>query len=98
LSTSIKKIDDIIHQERINAKKQKVTYKHSLTDLPDGTMILFEDQPYLITEKRIHLWTPFGYKESVPKPKAVVVNVLTPYSIVNAFRSGYAPQIATSVE
>jgi hypothetical protein len=51
------------------------------------------DEPYVFSKGRLHRWTAFGYEEGIAMPEASTLNVLTPYSIVNAFRAGYAPQI-----
>ena len=45
---------------------------------------------------RVIHWTPFGYTDSIKLLPSTEVNVLTPKSIVNAFRSGYLPQINES--
>ena len=94
--TSIRKIDDVLHQERISRKKLKITFEESINNLPDGTFILYNNQPYLISNDQISLWSPFGYHESVSLPEPESVVVITPRSIVNTFRAGYVPQIAHS--
>jgi len=38
--TSIQKIDQIIHHERMNRDKIKVTHTERSTDIPDGTLVL----------------------------------------------------------
>lgn len=86
--TSIKQIDDIIHVERISSQNEKITYLAHATTLPDGTFVLFGDDPYLVKSQWMHQWTPFGYEKSVRLPSIVKLKVLTPRSIVNAFRSG----------
>jgi hypothetical protein len=91
--TSIREIDEVMHRERIDHKKNKVTFKASPADLPDGTFIWFKDQAFLIAGNLIHPWTPFGYERGQPIPDHRVT-VLTPQSIVNAFRAGYRPQMA----
>lgn len=96
MKTSIGKIDEIIHQERIGADHDKVTFTAAAGDLPSGTFILIDNKPYLLTNNCIHHWTPFGYDKSLPLPQGEVT-VLTPYSIVQAFRSGYQPQMAVAM-
>jgi hypothetical protein len=53
------------------------------------------NQAYLVKGAQLHLWTPFGYEEIVDRPESGKVVVLTPLTIVNAFRVGYRPQIIT---
>ncbi|MDQ2720538.1 MAG: hypothetical protein M3Z26_12380 [Bacteroidota bacterium] len=91
--TSIREIDRILHEERINTKNEKLTYQDNPENLPDGTFILFRNQPYLIDKKYIHGWSPFGYEKSKALPKLGKVSVLTPKSIVIAFGAGYRPQM-----
>jgi hypothetical protein len=92
MATSINSIDEIIHRERIDSEKKKVMYHSLSSDIPEGTFILFEDKPYLFTQGQLHRWTPSGYGKSMAVPKDAKLTVLTPQSIVNAFRAGYRPQ------
>lgn len=89
--TSIKQIDDIIHRERISPQNEKITYKAFGPTLPNGTFIVFDDHPYLISSQGMHRWTPFGYEGTSQLSSDARVKVLTPRSIVNAFRAGYVP-------
>ncbi|MBB6110646.1 hypothetical protein SAMN05421821_107169 [Mucilaginibacter lappiensis] len=91
----IEKIDEIIHQERIDKKGNKVTFEAAVHDLPDGVFIQIDNEPYLLANKMIWHWTPSGYEQMAPLPVSVKVIVLTPRSVVKAFRSGYRPQMGT---
>lgn len=91
--TPIGKIDDVIHTERIGADYQKITFTAAIAGLPDGTFIYINNAPYLLACNQLHHWTLSGYDESLPVPQGEVT-VLTPYSIVQAFRAGYRPQMA----
>lgn len=92
--TAIGKIDDIIHPERIDKNGHKVTFKANIKDLPDGTFIELNGEPYLLADKKIYQWTPFGYKAGHLLPDTDEVIVLTPKSIINAFNAGYQPQMS----
>jgi hypothetical protein len=94
--TSIKHIDDIIHHQRISNQNQKVTYQENAEALPDGTFVLFDDEPYLIKSRKLLQWTPFGYEKDIPLSECEMLKVLTPRSIVNAFRAGYVPAMNTT--
>jgi hypothetical protein len=96
MTTSINEIDEIIHRERIDLEKKKVTHQRKIADIPDGTFILINGDPYLFCKSQLRRWTPFGYQESMSVPHTSMLTVLTPNSIVNAFVSGYAPQIKLS--
>jgi hypothetical protein len=96
MTTSINEMDEIIHSERINLEKKKVIHTRDVADIPNGTCILMDGDPFLFYKKQLHRWTPFGYKESILVPHTSMLNVLTPNSIVNAIVAGYAPQIKLS--
>jgi hypothetical protein len=92
--TPIGKIDEIIHQERIGKDKEKLTHKESLSALPDGAFVLLQGTIYLKKGNHLYKWSPAGYSAPEPLPGIGDVDVLTPRSIVNAFRAGYVPQMA----
>jgi hypothetical protein len=90
---AVQKIDEILHTERFGTKGSKVTFEAELNDLPDGTFIQVNNEPYLITHAKIHRWTPFGYDKGTTFSLPGKVTVLTPASTVNAFKAGYRPQM-----
>jgi len=94
----IGKIDEIIHQERIDKKGSKVTFEAAIEDLPDGVFIQINAEPYLFADRIIRHWTPFGYEQGAPLQVSAKVTVLTPKSVVNAFCSGYRPQMAIDLK
>lgn len=78
-------MDDVLHQARIDAIGQKVTFITSLHDLPDGVFVAGERSPstaYLVRAGSLHPWSHAGYG----KPVHILVNrqvkVLTPAPIV----------------
>jgi len=91
--TSIKEIDTIIHEERINKQGKKITHQANISSLPTGTFVLFHDLPHLIANKQLYLWSPFGYGEGIVLPADGKIIVLTPASVVNTLRAGYVPQM-----
>jgi hypothetical protein len=90
---SVQKIDEVLHRERIGPDGSKVKYQDQLLTLPEGTFIEIDSTPFLISKGAIYEWSPFGYGESKSFPNLETVAVLTPKSIVNAFRAGYLPTI-----
>jgi len=92
--TSIKEIDHIIHRERISKGGEKITYEENPAHLPDGVMIVYEGDPYLFRQNKIQLWTPFGYEKQIPLPSTKKLLILTPESIVKAFKYGYCPAVS----
>ncbi len=94
MNSSIKEIDQIIHNERIDLEKKKVVHHRMSSELPEGTFIVVYGDAYLFTNNLLHRWTPFGYDKIINLPQDSMTPVLTPNSIVNAFRAGYVPEIA----
>jgi len=86
---SIKEIDNIIHQERIDKDRKKIIYEEDVSNLPDGTFIEWEGYAFLLAGGFLYRWSPSGYARGIPSPQKGVVKVLTPRSFVNAFRVGY---------
>lgn len=92
--TPFQKIDQILHNERIDRNKSKVIFEESANNIPDGSFISFKNEAFLALDKLFFLWSPFGYDKGIPLPDADKLAVLTPKSVVNAFRAGYTPQMA----
>jgi len=92
--TSIREIDDILQRERIDADGNKVTFTALLNELPDGVFVRIDGKPFLISGGQLHEWTPFGYDKAIHIAAAQHLTVLTPQSVVNAFRAGYPPHMA----
>jgi len=85
--TSIREIDNIIHQERINNGGSKVTFEENADLIPDGAFISHNNEPYLFSGKQMFLWSPSGYGEGTTLPTSGQLTVLTPRSILNALRA-----------
>jgi hypothetical protein len=92
--TRIHEIDEVLHKERINRDGTKVTFTESPAALPNGSFILYEDHPFLVLDGLMLPWTPSGYEKGIPIPRLYNITVLTPRSIINAFRAGYTPEVA----
>lgn len=94
IKTAISKIDEVTHRERIDPNGDKVTFEADVQDLPDGTFIEIDKEPYLIADTQLFNWTPAGYKKPGLPLRQGQVTVLTPRSTVNAFKAGYRPQMS----
>ncbi|MBO9565609.1 MAG: hypothetical protein J7621_22735 [Niastella sp.] len=92
MKTPIGEIDKILHKERRDGRGEKRTFKSNAANLPDGTFVTVDKMPYLLKEKQLFLWTPSGYKQHMAIT-AATLTVLTPRSVVEAFRAGYKPQM-----
>jgi hypothetical protein len=90
--TSIQQIDNILHEERTNRQREKSMAKFDLLDIPAGTFISIDGEPYLVSNKEVFLWSPAGYRKGPGLLKTKSITILTPRSILNAFGAGYMPQ------
>ncbi len=93
-ASSIADIDAILHRERIGLQEGGVLREEDISDLPVGSFVLYQDRPFVVTETLLFPWSPFGYGEGIERSGLGHVRVLTPGSVVNAFRAGYVPQVA----
>lgn len=90
-------IDDVLHQERIGKSQQKITYTEKLDALPDGTFVALNDnQAYLLHQGFLLAWHPEGYGRRVAAQGNLMVQVLTPHSIVKTLARGYAAYVHLS--
>jgi len=92
--TSISEIDKILQKERMNKDGFKKTFEEKNSIIPDGTFIAIENEPYLVFNKHIYLWTPFGYTKKIALSPNGKSTVLTPKSTVNTFKASYRPQVS----
>ncbi len=88
-------LDNQLHAERLNPDGSKRLFQANLEDLPDGVFITQEPSGpvCLLWQGQLLTWSPGGYRERVPRPRAERVGVLTPRSTVAALRAGYVPAI-----
>lgn len=88
----IQEIDRQLHAERYH-KGEKVTTAQPLNTLPTGTMFEFDGSAFLVFDGQIYRWHFQGYSfvDKLGFPERVTV--LTPPSIVEAFRNGLTPTI-----
>jgi hypothetical protein len=88
----IGKIDDVLQAERIGPDNSKVTFEANINGLPDGAFIVLNSEAYLLAGGGIYKWSPDGYGDAM-LPESETVCVLTPRSVLNAFKNGYTPQM-----
>jgi hypothetical protein len=92
----ISEIDSLLHRERMQRGGGKPKYQSFVADLPDGCMIDIDGTANLVKGQYLLQWSPSGYTGRRERPLEGSVHVLTPRSIVNALRAGYAPQLHES--
>ncbi len=83
-------MDTVLHAERL-AGRDKRTHRREIDDLPDGAMIAIDGDAFAVRDRRLLRWTPAGYAETRPRPRAMQIDLLTPPSILAVLSRGYAP-------
>lgn len=94
--TSIQKIDDILHRERLSRDGSKPIFEEGPDSIPSGCFVLLEDKAWLLYDAHLFMWTAAGYSEKRPLPQTKKLQVMTPKSIVGAFRAGLVSQVNDS--
>lgn len=84
----IRKIDAVLHAERVDRKGTKRTYRARVGDLPVGAMFAVDDQCVLVAPNGLRVWSFHGYAPRSSLSQEAVVDVLTPPSVVAAIRHG----------
>ncbi|MBO0345819.1 hypothetical protein J0X15_11365 [Roseibium sp. CAU 1637] len=88
-------IDMILHEERL-ARPRPFLVPDEIKALPDGTMVLSDDQVLALRDGASWAWSEDGYRLDKPiaelaKIKGASVELVTPPSIVAALRHGFQP-------
>jgi hypothetical protein len=85
-------LDRVLHRQRLGPR-----FRAPFGALPDGAFVALEAdrQPCLALGGALLPWTSEGYGAPISRPP-VVVEVLTPGSIVNALCAGYRPALHLS--
>lgn len=93
--TGIRAMDRYLHRERIAALGGQAAYREKLERLPEGCLIVLpgDDHAWLVRQERLLRWSPAGYDAARPRREALRVRVLTPRSVVRAFRAGWVPAV-----
>ncbi len=89
-------MDEELHRARIDARKQKLTYRARLNSLPDGCFIEIGGVSCLALGDALLEWAPEGYVKKIAMPRDEMVTVLTPEPMVRCLRGGYEPEIHSS--
>jgi hypothetical protein len=77
--------DARLHEERL------APYRSSaLDELPDGAVVLRDVGPWLVRGAELLQWSPAGYTTRLPRPRNERATVVTPPSLVEVLRSGWA--------
>jgi hypothetical protein len=75
-------LDDLLHAERGHL------HEAELGELPDGTFVVLEGEPWLVLGSELLRWTPGGYAEQRPRFSSRVA-VATPPTSLRVLASGW---------
>jgi hypothetical protein len=89
-------MDAILHQERVDRRRQQRTYQVTAAGLPDGVLIRAVGRAGLLLAGELRPWSFGGYGAPDGTGLPGVVEVLTPPSIVAALTAGYRPLVHPS--
>ena len=95
-------MDEVLHAERIDRRRRKVTFRARRADIPSGAFVRYAQdgdraRPYLVVGNNLLAWHPSGYTSLVmPADIGEEVEVLTPRSIVAVLAAGYRPALHPS--
>ena len=88
---SAPEMDDVLHPERLDGRAKR-THRRNIDGLPDGAMVVLDDEPYAVRGNSLLRWTPKGYETRKRRPKGMTVEVLTPPGTLLVLAAGYQPQ------
>ncbi|MBY0362303.1 MAG: hypothetical protein K2X45_10385 [Phreatobacter sp.] len=86
---SAPEMDAVLHGERLEGRGKR-TWRAEAAGLPDGAMIAVGGQAFAVRGGKALPWSFGGYGMGSPLPSGPV-DVLTPPSIVDVLREGFAP-------
>jgi hypothetical protein len=91
-------IDRVLHEDRLGGRREQRTYVEQRSALPDGAMVLLDDDPWLVLGGELLPWSLAGYGAPRSEPLPDRVEVLTPRSAVAALGAGYEPALHPSAQ
>ncbi|MGH3159445.1 MAG: hypothetical protein ACRDNF_23115 [Streptosporangiaceae bacterium] len=80
-----------LHADRLVRRGEQRTHQAPLDDLPDGTMVELDGQPWLVLGPHLLAWSHGGYRQKRDRPRGVAATVLTPRATVAVLAAGYRP-------
>ena len=93
---SMTTLDKVLHNERVQQDKSKLTFESPVGHLPVGTMFADGDHSFLTSNRGFLPWSFDGYGKPVNIDAGKAVRVLTPSSVVKAFAQGFTPNVHPS--
>ena len=85
-------MDHVLHAQRLDGREKR-RHRAALDDLPDGAMIVLENNaPFAVRGEALLPWSFAGYGSARPRPRGRAVDLLTPPAMVAVLSAGYRPQ------
>lgn len=85
-------IDLTLHAERwVDGGQRRYTAPYG--ELPDATVVIIDEQPWLVLGDALLRWTPGGYRERRVRPARGPATVLTPPSLRAVLSAGWAGDV-----
>ena len=81
-------MDKVLHAERLRGRAKRL-HRRNIDELPDGAFAAFDGAAFAVRGETLLHWTPEGYDARRPRPRRIVVDVLTPPAIVAVLSAGY---------
>jgi hypothetical protein len=76
-------IDVQLHSERWDpGSRRRRLHRDRVEWLPDGAIVLHDEQPWVVVGDSLRRWTPGGYTSRVSRPTRGAVTVVTPPSLL----------------
>ena len=84
-------MDRVLHAERLDGRNKRF-HRSNIDDLPDGALVALEGGAFAVRGHVLLPWEPAGYGDRMPRPCGIMVEALTPPSILAVLAAGYRPQ------
>ena len=90
-------IDAVLHSERLDHGRKRIhPMPGSISELPDGAMVVASGSAFTLARGRAYRWTTEGYEP--PERLEHADGLLTPPSTLSALQAGYRPILHPALE
>ena len=90
-------MDRMLHAERL-IDREKRRHRLPIDGLPDGAIVALKEGAFAVRGGALLRWAPAGYGARKPWPRGIMVEALTPPSILAVLAAGYRPRWHPSVD
>ncbi|MFJ9855837.1 hypothetical protein [Streptomyces sp. NPDC101150] len=92
-------VDHTLARDRLDpGRSRQIWHEQNRDGLPDGTMVQWQDRPWLLWGACAFRWTHDGYVDAAARERLPrQATVLTPRCTVRVLRAGYRPLVHETV-